>query len=172
MTKFPGTSCLFKQDNIRPGVQISVLLKMYGALWRGESDNGTQLKPCIHQEREKIPLANLQQLISSVLKQLQSVIKIIKSHLSIGCCTRTVKAYECECVWVNGWMKGINCTVLWIKVLYKCSPFTIYILWWTLCIHSGEVFSWLLTLTHIHLPPGECSWSGQLLWRGFSSPEK
>ncbi len=28
---------------------------------------------------------------------------------------------------------------------------------WTLCIHSGEVFSWLLTLTHIHLPPGECS---------------
>ncbi len=36
-----------------------------------------------------------------------------------------------------------------------------------LCIHSGEVFSWLLTLTHIHLPPGECSWSGQLLWRVF-----
>ncbi len=47
-----------------------------------------------------------------------------------------------------------------------------YILWWTLCIHSGEVFSWLLTLTHIHLPPGECSWSGQLLWRVFSSPGK
>ncbi len=43
----------------------------------------------------------------------------------------------------------------------------VYILWWTLCIHSGEVFSWLLTLTHIHLPPGECSWSGQLLWRVF-----
>ncbi len=48
----------------------------------------------------------------------------------------------------------------------------VYILWWTLCIHSGEVFSWLLTLTHIHLPPGECSWSGQLLWRVFSSPGK
>ncbi len=48
----------------------------------------------------------------------------------------------------------------------------VYILWWTLCIHSGEVFSWLLTWTHIHLPPGECSWSGQLLWRVFSSPGK
>ena len=48
----------------------------------------------------------------------------------------------------------------------------VYILWWTLCIHSDEVFSWLLTLTHIHLPPGECSWSGQLLWRGFSLPGK
>ena len=23
-------------------------------------------------------------------------------------------------------MRGINCTALWIKVLYKCSPFTIY----------------------------------------------
>ena len=30
-------------------------------------------------------------------------------------------------VWmcVNGWMRGINCTALWIKALYKCSPFTI-----------------------------------------------
>ena len=27
---------------------------------------------------------------------------------------------------VNGWMRGINCTTLWIKALYKCSPFTIY----------------------------------------------
>ncbi len=27
----------------------------------------------------------------------------------------------------------------------------VYILWWTLCIHSGEVFSWLLTLTHFSL---------------------
>ena len=28
-------------------------------------------------------------------------------------------------VWmgVNGWMRGINQTALWIKVLYKCSPF-------------------------------------------------
>ena len=26
---------------------------------------------------------------------------------------------------VNGWMRGINCTALWIKALYKCSPFTI-----------------------------------------------
>ena len=31
------------------------------------------------------------------------------------------------CVWmcVNGWMRAINCTALWIKALYKCSPFTI-----------------------------------------------
>ena len=30
----------------------------------------------------------------------------------------------CWCVNVCEW--GINCTALWIKVLYKCSPFTIY----------------------------------------------
>ena len=53
----------------------------------------------------------------------------------------------------------------------RCSPI-VYILWWTVCIYSGEVFSWLLTLTQIHLHPGECSWSGHLLWRGFSSPGK
>ncbi len=53
-----------------------------------------------------------------------------------------------------------------LAFLFWGSPM-VYILWWTLCIHSGEVFSWLLTLTHIHLPPGECSWSGQLLWRVF-----
>ncbi len=58
-----------------------------------------------------------------------------------------------------------------LAFLFWGSPM-VYILWWTLCIHSGEVFSWLLTLTHIHLPPGECSWSGQLLWRVFSSPGK
>ena len=31
-------------------------------------------------------------------------------------------------VWMCVWMgeRGINCTALWIKVLYKCSPFTIY----------------------------------------------
>ena len=61
-------------------------------------------------------------------------------------------------------------TLIWSSCFWG-SPM-VYILWWTLCIHSGEVFSWLLTLTHIHLPPGECSWSGQLLWRGFSSPGK
>ena len=32
----------------------------------------------------------------------------------------------CVNVCVNGWMRGINCTALWIKALYKCSPFTIY----------------------------------------------
>ncbi len=58
-----------------------------------------------------------------------------------------------------------------LAFLFWGSPM-VYILWWTLCIHSGEVFSWLLTLTQIHLPPGECSWSGQLLWRVFSSPGK
>ena len=31
----------------------------------------------------------------------------------------------CVNVCVNGWMRGINCTALWIKALYKCSPFTI-----------------------------------------------
>ncbi len=77
------------------------------------------------------------------------------SHLSIGCCSRTVKAFL-DVVWQ---------TLIWPSCFWG-SPM-VYILWWTLCIHSGEVFSWLLTLTHIHLPPGECSWSGQLLWRVF-----
>ena len=82
------------------------------------------------------------------------------SHLSIGCCSRTVKAFL-DVVWQ---------TIIWSSYFWG-SPM-VHILWWTLCIHSGEVFSWLLTLTHIHLPPGECSGSGQLLWRGFSSPGK
>ena len=29
-------------------------------------------------------------------------------------------------VWMV-WMRGINCTAFWIKTLYKCSPFTIYL---------------------------------------------
>ena len=33
----------------------------------------------------------------------------------------------CVNVCVNGWMRGIHCTALWIKALYKCSPFTIYL---------------------------------------------
>ena len=32
----------------------------------------------------------------------------------------------CVNVCVNVWMRGINCKVLWIKALYKCSPFIIY----------------------------------------------
>ena len=36
----------------------------------------------------------------------------------------------CVNVCVNGWMRGKNCKALWIKALYKCSPFTIY--------HSGK----------------------------------
>ena len=67
-------------------------------------------------------------------------------------------------------VKRVWQTLIWSSCFWG-SPM-VYILWWTLCIHSGEVFCWLLTLTHIHLPPGECSWSGQLLWRGFSSPGK
>ncbi len=47
-----------------------------------------------------------------------------------------------------------------------------YILWWTLCIHSGEVFSWLLTLTHIHLPPGECSWLANCVKGVFFTRER
>ena len=37
-------------------------------------------------------------------------------------------ANRCWCVnvCVNGWMRGKNCKALWIKALYKCSPFTIY----------------------------------------------
>ena len=29
----------------------------------------------------------------------------------------------CVNVCVNGWIRGIHCTALWIKALYKCSPF-------------------------------------------------
>ena len=47
----------------------------------------------------------------------------------------------CVNVCVNGWMRGINCTALWIKALYKCSPFTIY--------HLGESLQdALLSLMH------------------------
>ncbi len=35
----------------------------------------------------------------------------------------------------------------------------LYSLWWKSLL--------IVTLTHIHIPPGECSWSGQLLWRVF-----
>ena len=54
LSRPPGTPCLFQQDNARPhsarvttlcltglpAVQICLLLKMYCASWRGESDNG------------------------------------------------------------------------------------------------------------------------------------
>ena len=70
------------------------------------------------------------------------------SHLSIGCCSRTVKAFL-DVVWQ---------TLIWSSCFWG-SPM-VYILWWTLCIHSGEVFSWLLTLTHIHL----LSWRVFLIW--------
>ncbi len=56
----------------------------------------------------------------------------------------------------EGFLDVVWQTLIWPSCFWG-SPM-VYILWWTLCIHSGEVFSWLLTLTHIHLPPGECSW--------------
>lgn len=46
-------------------------------------------------------------------------------------------------------------------------------IWWTL-IHLFtlvEALSWLLTLAQTHLSPGEPSWSDQLFWWAFSSPE-
>ena len=61
------------------------------------------------------------------------------SHMSIGCCSRTVKAFL-DVVWQ---------TLIWSSCFWG-SPM-VYMLWWTLCSHSGEVFSRLLTLTHIHL---------------------
>ena len=53
-------------------------------------------------------------------------------------------------VCVNGWMKGIHCTALWIKALYKFSPFTIlYQSFWsrdsTLQVNSKVAF--LVTLS-------------------------
>ena len=48
----------------------------------------------------------------------------------------------CVNVCVNGWMRGINCTALWIKALYKCCPFTnVQLLLQHLC--KGELISCL-----------------------------
>ena len=64
-----------------PAVQICLLLKMYGASWRGESDNGdhgllSSSSLVYTKNGQKFHLENvLQQLISSVPKWLQSVIK-------------------------------------------------------------------------------------------------
>ena len=75
---FVGIECMCLTG--LPAVQICLLLKMYGASWRGESDNddhGLLSRPrsCIHQDWAKISLTKLQQLITSVLKRLKSVIK-------------------------------------------------------------------------------------------------
>ena len=50
-------------------------------------------------------------------------------------------------VCVNGWMRGINCKVLWIKALYKCSPFTITIaksfvgaMWYRYAVHAFPLY--------------------------------
>ena len=65
------------------------------------------------------------------------------SHLSIGCSSRTVMA-----------VLGVWQILIWSSCFWG-SPM-IYILWWTLCIHSGEV---LLTLKHI-----PTSWRVLLIW--------
>ena len=99
---FPRNSMLFQQDNARPhyaqvttvwlcGHRVHVLdrpaysldlspienvwhiMKRRIRQWRPRTVE--QLKSCRHQEWAKIPLAKLQQLISSVSKRLQSVIK-------------------------------------------------------------------------------------------------
>ena len=96
---FPGTPCLFQQDNARPHSarvttawlhrhRVRVLdwmpspdLSPIENVWRimkrrirqQRPRTAEQLKSCIHQEWAKI--AKLQQLISSVPKRLQSVIK-------------------------------------------------------------------------------------------------
>ena len=102
---FPGTPCLFQQDNARPHSarvttawlrrhRVRVLdwpacspdLSPIENVWcimkrrirQRRPRTVEQLKSCIHQEWAKIPLAKLQQLISSVPKRLQSVIKITK----------------------------------------------------------------------------------------------
>ena len=99
---FPGTPCLFQQDNARPHSarvttawlrrhRVRVLdwpacspdLSPIENVWRIMKRRirqrwprtVEQLKSCIHQEWAKIPLAKLQQLIPSVPKRLQSVIK-------------------------------------------------------------------------------------------------
>ncbi len=60
-------------------------------------------------------------------------------------------------------------TLIWPSCFWG-SPM-VYILWWTLCIHSGEVFSWCwLWHTYTYLLRG--SWSGQLLWRVFFTRER
>ena len=100
---FPGTPCLFQQDNARPhSVQVTTtclhryrvcawlacLQSRSVSYWKcmahhEEEDQTTVTMDCwaawvlytIHQEWAKIPLAKLQQLISSVAKRFQSVIK-------------------------------------------------------------------------------------------------
>ena len=75
---FVGTECVCLTG--LPAVQICLLLKMYDCIMKRRIRQRRprtveQLKSCIHQEWAKIPLAKLQQLISSVPKWLQSVIK-------------------------------------------------------------------------------------------------
>ena len=84
-------------------VQICLLLKMYGTSWRGESNNGNHglLSTFIHQEWEKMLLAKLQQLISSVPKWLLSVIKIKDDlcHWQTSlCCRGVLQATISKCV--------------------------------------------------------------------------
>ena len=54
---------------------VNVWRIMKGRIRQPQPPTVQQLKSCTHQEWAKIPLAKLQQLISSVPKRLQSVIK-------------------------------------------------------------------------------------------------
>ena len=59
-------------------------------------------------------------------------------------------------VWMFVWMRGINCTALWIKALYKCSPFTINHLsvtskFWFLVIDLTLVFDYSLFAVCLHI---------------------
>ena len=67
-----------------PAVQICLLLKMYGASWRRESDNGDHglliSSSLAYTKNGQKSIAKLPQLISSIPKRLQSVIK------RKGCC--------------------------------------------------------------------------------------
>ena len=47
----------------------------------------------------------------------------------------------CVNVCVNGWMRGINCTALWIKALYKCSPFYFFFFFFIRTITLGLLCS-------------------------------
>ena len=97
---FPGSPCLFQQDNARPhSAQVTTAWLHRGPVldWpacgpdlfplenvchiikrrirQRQPQIVEQLKSCIDQEWTKIPLAKLKQLITSVPKRLQSVIK-------------------------------------------------------------------------------------------------
>ena len=50
-----------------------------------------------------------------------------------------------------------KCNLTW--PFYSWGLPRVYILWSTLWGYAGVVFSWWSSMTHLHLHPGECSWS-------------